>query len=486
MTYEVKEGETIDDVVRIAGGLTALAGRRRIQIERIVPPEQRTQAGHDRQVIDVTADQMSNRAEVGIPVEAGDVLHVFAVTDRVRNRIRVEGNVWTPGPLGFTRGMTVSEALRLAGGVKPNVYLGEILVTRLQSDSTRVQLRTALRDSTGAVTNDFPLAEDDEIRVFSASEFRPARYVAIGGAVRKSGRFPFREGMTLRDLVLLAGGVEEQAYLKEAEVARLPQDRSGGRLATTIRVPLDSTYLFERRVDGKYLGPPGLGAPAAAAPEVVLAPYDNVLIMEQPDWNLQRTVVLTGEVRFPGTYALKTKSEKISDLINRAGGLTDEGNPDGVSFVRRKGAVGRIGIDLPRVLRDPSYRDNIILQDGDSVAVPQYSAIVDVRGAVNSPVAVAYVPGANIDYYIGAAGGLSRNAEVSRAYVVQPNGKVQSVSRRPFVPDGKPTPRAGSMVTVPAKDASDRRDFTALAMAGSQIAGSLVAIVALIISARKK
>ena len=481
-TYEIKRGETIDDVIHSAGGFTAKAGRRRIQIERIVPPEQRTVAGRDRQVIDVTADQLISGGETGIPVEAGDVLHVFAVTERVRNRVTVEGAVWTPGSLGFTRGMMLSQALRLAGGVKPDVYLGEVLISRLESDSTRIQLRASLGDTTGTVVADVPLNEDDQIRVFSVTEFRPTRYVAIAGAVRKSGRFPYRDGMTLRDLVLLAGGLQEKAHLQAAEVARLPEDRAGGKLATTVRVPLDSSYLFEREPNGRYLGPPGLPAPSGSAPEVPLRPYDNVLIMEQPDWSLQRIVVLTGEVRFPGTYALRSKGERLSDLIQRAGGLTDQAYADGVYFFRRRGSLGRIGIDLPRVLRDQNFRDNLILQDGDSINLPQFSAVVDVRGAVSSPVAVAYVPGKDIGYYIGAAGGLSRKAEGSRAYVVQPNGKVESISRRFLLPDGMPSPRPGSVVMVPEKDPNDKHDYTALAGAAVQVAASLVAVVALLIS----
>ena len=481
-TYEIKRGETIDDVIRAAGGFTAKAGRRRVQIERIVPPERRVAAGRDRQVIDITAEQMLTGGETGIPIEAGDVVRVFAVTERVRNRITVDGAVWTPGTLGFTPGMMLSQALRLAGGVKPDVYLGEVLISRLQSDSTRVQLRASLRDTTGVVVGDIPLNEDDQVRVFSVTEFRPTRYVAIAGAVRKSGRFPYRDGMTLRDLVLLAGGLQEKAHLQAAEVARLPEDRAGGRLAMTIRVPLDSSYLFERGPNGRYLGPPGLPAPSGNSPEVPLRPYDNVLILEQPDWSLQRTVSLVGEVRFPGTYALTSKGEKLSDLIKRAGGLTDQAYADGVFFFRRRGNLGRIGIDLPRILRDPEFRDNLILQDGDSIYLPQFSAVVDVRGAVSSPVAVAYVPGKDIGYYIGAAGGLNRKAEGSRAYVVQPNGKVESISRRFLLPDGQPQPRPGSVVMVPEKDPNDKRDYTALATAAVQVAASLVAVVALIIS----
>ena len=105
--------------------------------------------------------------------------------------------------------------------------------------------------------------------------------------------------MTIRDLVLLAGGMDQSAFLNEAEVARLPKDRTGGVTATTFRVPLDSSYIFERAPDGKYLGPPGLPAASGPNPEVVVQPYDNVLILRQPNWELQRTAVIAGEVRYP-------------------------------------------------------------------------------------------------------------------------------------------------------------------------------------------
>src|SRR5206468_838593 len=147
---------------------------------------------------------------------------------------------------GFTAGMKIADALKLAGGVKADAYLGDILVTRTRPDSSRVQLRAMLQDASGKVNGDFPLQEDDEIRVFSVSEFRPKRFVAITGAVRKPGRYAYREGMTMRDLVLLAGGMMEGALVDEAEVARLPEKRSEGQTAETFRVPLDSSYVFEQ------------------------------------------------------------------------------------------------------------------------------------------------------------------------------------------------------------------------------------------------
>jgi len=111
--------------------------------------------------------------------------------------------------------------------------------------------------------------------------------------------------MTVRDLVLLAGGLDQSAYLNEAEIARLPANRSDGVTASTFRVPLDSSYLFERGPDGKYLGPPGLPASSGPNPDVTVQPYDNVLVMRQPNWELLRTASISGEVRYPGKYTLR-------------------------------------------------------------------------------------------------------------------------------------------------------------------------------------
>jgi polysaccharide biosynthesis/export protein len=481
-TYEVRPNETLADALRFAGGFTATAARRRVQIERIVPPSQRVAGGRDRIVTEIVSDQFVSGIGPAVPLADGDVIRVFSVASRVRNRVYVRGDVWSPGSLGLAPGMLLSDALRVAGGVKPDVYLGQVLISRTLPDSSRIQLRASLRDTTGAVINDIPLLEDDDIRVFSTSEFRPTRYVAINGAVRKSGQFPYREGMTVRDLVLLAGGLDQSAYLNEAEIARLPLNRAGGVTATTFRVPLDSSYLFERGPDGKYLGPPGLPASSGPNSEVTVSPYDNVLILRQPNWELQRTAVIAGEVRYPGRYSLTTKSERVTDLIKRAGGLTDDAYANGVIFYRPRNGIGRIGIELPDVLHNPRSLDNLNLQDGDSLFIPRYNAVVNVQGAVNSPVAVTWAPGKNIQYYIRAAGGPSRKADVGRAYVTQPNGKVDSRQARFLLPDGIPKPQAGSTVFVPDRDPLDRQ--TDLLASAGVIAQVLAGLATLLIAAR--
>lgn len=476
--YELLPGETLRDVVQAAGGFDPTALQRRIQIARILPPAQRQGSGRERVVIDLDEREFTDGVVPPFPMAPADSVTVFAVAERETRFVTVMGNVWIPGRVGRRDGMRLSEAVRLAGGSKADTYRSQISLSRLLPDSTRIQLRSAFQDSTDAVTPDLVLQDEDEITVFSRTNFRPIRYVVVTGAVRTPGRIPYREGMTLRDAVLEADGVTEGAYLLEAEVARLPEDRSRGAVAVSIRAPLDSTYLFERDNEGRYLGPPGLPAPARGAPEFPLEPYDNVLILRQPDWELQRSVVINGMVRFPGTYTLLSRTERITDLLERAGGLNREAYPGGVEFFRRQGDQGRIGIDLPRVLQDHGFRDNLVLVSGDSVVIPEYNPVVRVIGAVNQPVAVSWAPGKNLDFYVASAGGYSRVADPGRAFVTQPSGRVESVKRRFLFADGVPRPLPGSTILVPERDPADKRDVLPIIGGIASILGSIVAVIA--------
>jgi protein involved in polysaccharide export with SLBB domain len=474
--YELKANESVGDVIRMAGGLTPTADRRRISVERVVPPNERTTSGRDRAMLDVQAEIMNSA-----PARGGDIIRVYEIAKRVSNRVTVLGNVWSPGVVGLTNGMRLQDALRRVGGLKPDAFLGSLLISRLNSDSTRTILHSGLVDTAGTPTNNIALADGDEITVFSTTEMRTQRYVTVGGAVKRAGiQIPYREGMTLRDAVLLSGGLIEGALLTEAEVASLPDTRGAGITAITMKVALDSTYLFDRGADGRLIVPAGIIVPTQPAPQILLRPYDVVSIKWQPDWQLQQTVTLRGEVQYPNDYALVTKTERLSDLLTRAGGFTSAAYPGGVVFIRKRNNIGRIGIDLPAVMRDPNNVDNLQLADGDSIFIPKFTPVVVVRGAVNSPVGVAYVRGENLDYYVRSAGGATAQGDRRRAYVTQPNGKVETSHRTLVLWQSHPQPLPGSSVVVPVKDPSDKRDWIAIATAATSILGSLVAISAIL------
>lgn len=492
-TYELKPGETLADALTAAGGLKATAGGRRVLIDRILPRSARTGQGADRAVVDVPLT--TDGSAPAFALLDGDVVRVPAIADRVRNRIAVNGNVWNPGTQGFERGLTLDAALRRAGGLKPDTYLGRVLISRLRPDSTRVQLRAMVRDSTGATVEPFALAEDDEITVFSRTDFRSAQWVVIGGAVRKTGQKPWHEGMTLRDLVLQSGGLEESAYLGQAEIARIPATFDGHTTAETIRVPLDSGYLF---ADARQAGGANVGAR-----DLVLQPYDNVLILREPGFRVPQAVQLTGEVRFPGRYTIKDRGERISDLIARAGGVTSLADQDAAFFTRRIStntkrarldsatAVSdslrleenasriRVGVDLRTALRRRGSNDDLVLESADSLDVPSLRQTVEVRGEVNAPTALAHAGGKSLGFYVGAAGGPSAKGNARRAYVVQPNGKVESRHHLLYFITLDPTPRPGATVIVPSEDPNRVRASVASAVGiVAQLLVSLTAIVA--------
>jgi hypothetical protein len=256
----------------------------------------------------------------------------------------------------------------------------------------------------------------------------------------------------------------------------MPADRSDGQLATTLRVPLDSTYLFERDSTGRYFGPPGIPFPSSGTPDVPLDPYDNVLILRQPDFDFQRTVTISGEVRFPGTYSLRTKNDRLSSLLTRSGGLTTRAYGDGIRFYRVVNNVGRINVDLRRALADTGSRFNIVLQPGDSLHIPEYTPSVKVSGAVNSPGSVLWRQGANLSYYVSAAGGYAQQAQKGQVSVRFANGEVRT--RRGGLFGSDPTPGPGSEVLVPAEDPNAKKaDYVSLFGAIAQILASTIAII---------
>jgi protein involved in polysaccharide export with SLBB domain len=406
-----------------------------------------------------------------LPLVNGDVVRIGRVgTARVGNRVTVRGNVVAPGPIGLRPGMLLSDALRTAG-LRPDTYLGRVLVTRLERDSSRVQLRAMLRDVNGAVYNDLPLREDDDIEVFSVAAFRADRSVSIGGAVRQPGRYAFRAGMSMRDLVLLAGGLTEGALLTEAEIARLPASRT----AASRRAPSGCRSTRRTCSSARRAAPtarvPGRPTAAPARPTCCSSRTTTCSSCASPDFELQRTVFLGGEVRYPGGTPAPQDRAPERGVARPA--AHSEGYADGVVFYRTATAPAAWDRPAPRA-PDARARDNFVLQDGDSVVVPAYNPVVRVVGAVNAAGAVAFAPGGDVDDYVRAAGGPGPNADLRRVFVQQPNGKVESVRRRRFLPDHVPAVRAGAIVTVPAGSPASQ-------LAGFAQAASILQTVATVV-----
>src|SRR2546425_319301 len=467
--YQISSLGTVFTALYAAGGVTERAKLRGVEGQRL---------GKTVATLDLYDYLLRGNTRNDIRLETGDVIFVPIH----ESRVRVSGAVLRPAVYETKAGETLMDMIKAAGGFRPDAALERVKVERVLPPQARGPQTTARVTIDVPMTNGvaprFALEDGDVVQVDSLAGASDQYTVAITGMVQQPGTYPWRPGITLRQLVVLARGPRIGADLRDAEIARLPADRSKGQLATTMRVPLDSTYLFERDSAGRYIGPPGVSFPPhGTATEVPLEPYDNVLIFRQPNFELQRTVTITGEVLYPGTYALKAKDDRLADLVERGGGLTPRAYPEGIRFVRAIDNRGRINIDLPRALKERGSRDNIILQPGDSVHIPEYQPSVRVTGAVNSPGSVLFRRGASLDYYLSAAGGFTRAAEKGEVSVRYANGEVHT-RRRSLLFSSNPAPGPGSEVLVPFKDPNaPHTDTVALVGAIAQILASTVAII---------
>jgi len=480
--YQISSLGTVLTALYAAGGVTERAKLRGVEVRRF---------GKVVATFDLYDYLLRGDTKHDVRLETGDVVFVPVHGPRAQ----ITGAVRRPAIYELEEGGSLASLIQNAGGFRPDAQLKRLSVFRLLAPGERrpgapprAVIDVALsplpssRSRSAVAPGDPPLPvsmpelalqDGDSVAVDAVRDLAGQYYVSIVGVVNKPGVYPWRDGMTLRDLVLLARGPSVGAYLKEAEIARMPEDRSQGQLATTVRVSMDSTYLFERDSLGRYAGPPGLPYPGSGAPEVKLRPYDNILILKEPDFDLQRMVAMTGQVRFPGVYSLRSKNERLADVIDRAGGLTPQAYPDGIRFVRPTNAAGRIDIDLAQALREHDSRDNVIMQPGDSVFIPEFLASVKVTGAVNSAGSVLWKRGEGLGYYIDAAGGFSYLADKGRVSVRFANGEIRTKK-------GGPKPGPGSEVFVPVKDTTARTNYVALFGAIAQILASTVAIIVVV------
>jgi protein involved in polysaccharide export with SLBB domain len=497
--YELSEGDDLGDVLDFAGGLTSNASAARVQIARVLPPEQQ-EPGLNRVLLDVPI--AGPDASRDLPLIDGDRITVFAVLEDLRNTVHVTGGVWRPGAYGVEPGLRLWDVIERAGGLLPDAYEGRVQIQRLQDDYTRRMIHVSLeRDSSGMPIANPTIEPLDQVFVFASRSLREQRAVSIGGWVRRPGVYPYVEGMTVRDLVLRAGGLRTGAFLGAADIARVSigQARSD-TITRTFSVALDSSLVFDARSAG-------VADTASSGADFPLLNLDAVYVRKAPGFEPQRRVIVTGEVTFTGPYSVEMRTERIVDLVARAGGMTGEAYAEGLQLWRAEtppedamltGAeiagqafgdtalVGvardrrsepassdsllasgqggpkarvkvvtrtRVGVDYVEALRDPASSHNVLVEPGDSVFVPRFIPTVDVRGAVQAPTKVLFKEGEGGNYYIERAGGYLPKADKGRARVQLANGEI--LTRRGkflFFGGGLPQPDPGSVITVPLKE----------------------------------
>ncbi len=434
--YELGREETLRDVIHNAGGVSASADLSRAQIARILPFDERGSSSIVRVVIDVDLRTVLFDSTAGIPLFDGDVLTVFTVPDDRRNFVVIEGAVWKPGQYEWLDGTTVSQAISAAGGLREEALDSRVDLFRTNPDETVTQIPLVLKDVMAGTEEDISLAPRDRIHVYSIHDVYPQQFIQIHGHVGQPGQYLLHENMALGDLIVRAGGLTKDAWPTSAEVVRLRYGDDGSVTGfERHEVPIDISY-----------------APRGSS-RFLLADFDQIFIRQRPQWDVERNVWIAGEVVFPGQYALLRTDERLSELIERAGGLTSVAYAEGTRYYREYEEAGRININLAKALQHRAALDDLIMQPGDSLYVPPKVDFVTVRGAVGYPTSVLYVRGRRPEYYISQAGGIAEGGDRRRTRVTLPNGSIWR-PRWFILPD--PEVQPGSEIYVPVKTASER------------------------------
>ncbi|MDR0977027.1 MAG: SLBB domain-containing protein, partial [Prevotellaceae bacterium] len=457
MFYEMKKDETVGTLLGYAGGFSAGAYKEAVTITRKGDREQR--------VLSVDEVQFSS-----FPMTDGDVMNINSIPDRYENRLEVRGAVYRPGLYQLdARISTVLDLVKAAGGVMGEAYLKRALIDRENDDLTHTSIGVNLGDMLSGKAADVPLKRNDVLYVASIHDLQEEQTVSIHGEVGEEGTYLFADNMTVRDLIVIAGGLLEDASYVNVEVARRikqpDSDTYSARMGETFLIDIDTNELKQ-------------------GSDFALQPFDEVFIRKSPAYKKQQSVRIEGEVLFEGNYAMTDANARLSSLLEKAGGVTAAAYVKGARLVRTmtedeerrqkdllrmaQMSAGKdtlstatlelnntytVGINLEEALARPNSDADLVLKEGDVLYVPKQINTVKINGAVLYPNTVLYKEGERLNYYINQAGGYTDVAKKSRAYVIYLNG---TVSRIKSGSRGKIEP--GCEIVIPTKP--DRRSMS--------------------------
>jgi protein involved in polysaccharide export with SLBB domain len=496
MTFEVVEEDTFGDLIEFAGGFTDEAFKDRVTVSRIT--------GNQRSVSDVYQNQYNL-----FTLKGGDEITVGRILERYSNRVQIKGAVYREGVFSLTEGLTLSQLIRNAEGLRGDAYIAQASILRNKEDLSTEMIQVNLKAVLEGSAPDVLLKREDVVRIASIYDIQNERYVQVLGEVKKPGAYPYSESMKVEELLIMAGGLQESANTKDVEIARRLEDSDMGTLSDIIPVQINADLSFNEN-------------------SKELLPFDQVMVRKRANFTMQRLVSVDGQVNSPGIFAIQSSGEKISDLINRAGGLNQFAYPKGATLIRRTeffdteseqirrqrnleevrqnlasnpnkseaqeellnrlfndlvpsaqrsdtvlaqtkkesldglaaGTPGfdvkikqteAVAINLEAIMNTPGSEQDLILEEGDIISVPKLLQTVRMRGSVVYPTTIRYESGKTLKHYINGAGGFERRANRKQTYVIYANGAVNR-TRTFLMLRTYPIMEPGSEVIVPTKD----------------------------------
>ncbi|MFZ9235075.1 MAG: SLBB domain-containing protein [Algoriphagus sp.] len=471
LVFEVTPEDNLEDLIRYAGGYTDLAFKDRISISRIT--------GNQRSISDVYQNQLGL-----FNLKGGDEVTVGRIIDRYSNRIQIKGAVFRPGTFALTEGLTLTQLIKNADGLKGDAYTQRASILRTKGDLSSEVLEVNLQAIITGNQADVLLQREDVVRISSIYDVQNERYIQILGEVKRPGTYPYATGMTPEELILTAGGLQESANLSDVEIARRLEDSDSGTLSDIITTSINADLSFNPNA-------------------ISLEPFDQVIVRKRANFTMQRLVSVEGQVNSPGIFAIQTSVDRISDLIKRAGGVNQFAYTKGATLIRKTeffnteseqvrrqknlealrvllkdnptkpeaqeellirlfrdlptekvekkdstannakresldqiaaetpGVAVKIketeavAINLEKILANPGSEEDLVLEEGDILNVPKLLQTVRMRGDVVYPTTLRHEQGRSLRYYINGAGGFDRRANRKQTYVVYANGAVK-------------------------------------------------------------
>ncbi len=471
LVFEVTPEDNLEDLIRYAGGYTDLAFKDRISISRIT--------GNQRSISDVYQNQLGL-----FNLKGGDEVTVGRIIDRYSNRIQIKGAVFRPGTFALTEGLTLTQLIKNADGLKGDAYTQRASILRTKGDLSSEVLEVNLQAILTGNQADVLLQREDVVRISSIYDVQNERYIQILGEVKRPGTYPYATGMTPEELILTAGGLQESANLSDVEIARRLEDSDSGTLSDIITTSINADLSFNPNA-------------------ISLEPFDQVIVRKRANFTMQRLVSVEGQVNSPGIFAIQTSVDRISDLIKRAGGVNQFAYTKGATLIRKteffnteseqvrrqknlealrvllkdnptkpeaqeellirlfrdlptekvekKDSTANnakresldqiaaetpgvavkfketeaVAINLEKILANPGSEEDLVLEEGDILNVPKLLQTVRMRGDVVYPTTLRHEQGRSLRYYINGAGGFDRRANRKQTYVVYANGAVK-------------------------------------------------------------
>jgi len=520
--FEGQQGETLQDLIRYAGGYAEYAYQAKITAYRI--------NGKDKTIVDVTGDQTQN-----FLLNSGDSIVVSYTLNKYDNRIDLKGSVFRPGAYALENGLTIKQLIEKADGVKEDAYMNMAYITRKKENQIPEIIGFNLGEVLKGTAPDILLQKDDQVEIRSLFDFREKESVTILGEVKQPGKYILIDNLSLKDLIYKAKGYTDMAATDSVELVRVIRDQktlyNTNKKSTVQKIAVDKDLNFKN----------GQG-------DVLLENGDQVIVRSISGYEGIRLVRIEGEILHPGSYNIRNKAERISDIVKRSGGFSKYAYPHGAFLIRQEktseteqklnrimeensknqlenssnkvfeanmlkaaGATtvqgytamdsiqkklsgsdvvekiynseGIVALNLEEIINQPGGKYDFKLEEGDVIFVPRERQTVRVVGQVLFPTIVGYEKSMGLKEYISNSGGFSINANRSKVFVLYANGAAKSTKSFlwfKFYPLVQP----GARIIVPEKPVEIRNTMSTIETVS--VMSSIITVATLMYGVLKK